>query len=365
MAIAALALACSVDTTGLSGGPEESGGTDTGADEIGDSETGGTETGDTGGESGEESGDGGSTETGPDLEELLTLDHVQVKATHNSYHQAPLVPLHPSHAYTHPPLDVQLEDYGVRAFELDLHRDGETLEVYHISTIDSATSCDTLVDCLSTIKTWSNAHVDHLPIMVWFEIKDSTGGAPIDNLLIVDQTILDVFPAARVLTPDQVQGGHESLRAAIEADGWPTLAELRGKIMFMVLNSDHPAVADYTYDHTSLLGRMMFVDTDPADFDAPYAAVAKINDPASPDIAAAHAAGILVASNICAADQDDADCFAELEAGKQNGVHNLKDDRLTPKDGGDYFLDLPDGNPARCNQVTAPPECTSVALEDL
>jgi hypothetical protein len=26
---------------------------------------------------------------------------------------------------------------------------------------------------------------------------------------------------------------------------------------------------------------------------------------------------------------------------------------------------LPDGNPAHCNEVTAPPECSSEAVEDL
>jgi hypothetical protein len=47
------------------------------------------------------------------------------------------------------------------------------------------------------------------------------------------------------------------------------------------------------------------------------------------------------------------------------GTHGLMDDFLAPVDPWTYFLDLPDGNPARCNEVTAPPECTSAAIENL
>ena len=59
------------------------------------------------------------------------------------------------------------------------------------------------------------------------------------------------------------------------------------------------------------------------------------------------------------------DCYAELDAGQMSGTHALMDDFLEPGDGMTYFLDLPDGNPARCNEITAPPECTSEAIEDL
>ena len=48
-----------------------------------------------------------------------------------------------------------------------------------------------------------------------------------------------------------------------------------------------------------------------------------------------------------------------------NGIHMLKDDFPAPIQGKTYWMDLVDGNPARCNPVTAPPECTSAALEDL
>jgi hypothetical protein len=328
-----------------------------------DSETGTSDSdSETTDESTDESESETETDTGP-LDDLLTLDHIQVKGTHNSYHIEPMFAFDPSHEYTHPPLDVQLEEFGVRAFELDLHRSGPNLQVYHITTIDSFSTCTSLNVCLSTIAGWSDEHPSHVPIMVWLEIKDSTGGEPIDDLLLVDQTILDVFAPERVLTPDLVQGDYPTLREAIVAEGWPTLGEVRGRVMFMILNGDHASVASYTDGGTSLAGRMMFVGTD--DFTAPYAAVSKINDPGDPSIADAHAAGILTASNLCSAGSEDDECFAKLEAGKLSGTHNLKDDFLAPIEGMTYFLDLPDGNPVRCNEATAPAECTAEAIEDL
>lgn len=354
--VTSLILACG-DPPSSDSGESETGS----SDEIGSTDESDSETGTDESESESES-ETETTDDGP-LDDVLTLDHIQVKGTHNSYHVEPMLLFDPTHEYTHPPLDVQLEEFGVRAFELDLHRAGTTLQVYHVTTIDTFTTCNTLTKCLGTIATWSDANPSHVPIMVWLEIKDSTGGDPIDDLLLVDQTILDVFAAERVLTPDFVQGDYPTLREAIVAEGWPTLGEVRGKIMFMILNGDHASVAAYTSAGTSLAGRMMFVGSD--DLDAPYAAVRKINDPADPAIADAHAAGILTASNLCSAGSMDDECFAKLEAGKLSGTHNLKDDFLAPVEGMAYFLDLPDGNPVRCNEATAPPECTAEAIEDL
>lgn len=375
---ACLLLACG-DDVAVDPGGSESGSESTSSAEAGDGDGDG-EAGDGDGDGDGEAGDGdgegeagdgdGDGEAGDGdgepypLDELLTLDHLQVKATHNSYHVEPIFAFDDSHEYTHPPLDEQLEDYGVRAFELDLHRSsGGALVVYHIIAIDAQTTCTTLVDCLSTIKGWSDTHRDHVPIMVWLEIKDSTGGLPIDDLLLVEQTILEVFPAERLLTPDFVRGAYETLREALETEGWPTLAQVRGKIMFMILNGSHSSVAAYTQANTSLDGRLIFVGTD--DFTSPYAAVSKINNPGSEGIADAHAAKIITASNICGAGQSDEACFAKLAAGLTSGTHHMKDDFLAPAEGSTYFLEFADGNPVRCNEATAPPECTPEALENL
>ena len=50
----------------------------------------------------------------------LHMNQIQVIATHNSYHIAKEKPLMPDLAYSHPPLNEQL-DNGVRGFELDVY----------------------------------------------------------------------------------------------------------------------------------------------------------------------------------------------------------------------------------------------------
>lgn len=355
--------------TGGGGASSSTGGDGAGA--SGSGAAGAAQSGGAGGSGGASTGvAGGAGGTGGQpfeypLDDTLRLDHMQVRGTHNSYHIEPAIPFDPSHEYTHAPLDVQLEQQGVRSFEIDLHRAlDDSYDVYHIAVIDAETTCGDLEVCLGLIKGWSDANRDHLPIMVWFEIKDSTGGLPIDDLAPIDAVITSVFPANQLLTPDDVRGPHANLREAITTDGWPTLGQVRGRVAFMVLNTGSYVDA-YTAGQTSLAGRTMFVHTSVADFGLPYAAVSKINDPGSADIALAHASGILVASNVCGAGSTSAACDAKLAQGKTNGVHMLMDDFPAPVANMTYWLDLPDGNPARCNEQTAPPVCTSIDLENL
>jgi hypothetical protein len=332
--------------------PTSSGATTTTTDAVEDTSAGG-DTDETAGEA--------------PLDELLTLQHVQVKGTHNSYHLEPAIPFHASHKYSHAPLAVQLGSQGVRAFELDVHRGIGGFEVYHITVIDSSTTCSTLADCIGDLRGWSEAHPAHLPIVVWIEIKDSTGGLPIGagDLDALDDVIRGALTPEQLFTPDELQGGHPSVRAALEAEGWPTLAELRGRFLFVLLNVEDAHAERYTASYTSLAGRAMFARATPAQFSAPWAAIAKLGVDEAEAQAQAHAARLLIATNVCAADDDDSTCTERLMKAKAAGIHMLKDDFPAPVAQKAYFLDLPDGNPARCNPVTAPPECTSEALEDL
>ena len=297
---------------------------------------------------------------------LLTLEHAQFKGTHNSYHQKPLIPFDPSHNYSHVPLAEQLADQGVRAFELDVHEGLNGFEVYHITVIDAVTSCDTLPGCLGAIEMWSVTHPQHLPVVVWIELKDSTGGTPIDaaDLDTLDDTIRGVFAEPHLFTPDDLKGDHASVRDAL-ADGWPALDSMRGQVLVVLLNVDDPRAGAYTAGFTHLDGRAMFVRATPEQFDMPWTAIAKLGADDDAAIAAAHAAHMLIATNTCGAGEADDVCFASLAAAEAAGIHMLKDDFPAEVDGKAYWLDLQDGTPARCNPVTAPPGCTSLALEDL
>ena len=52
--------------------------------------------------------------------EPLRINHIQVLGTHNSYHIKPFGPTVRAYDYTHEPLDIQAESFGVRQFELDV-----------------------------------------------------------------------------------------------------------------------------------------------------------------------------------------------------------------------------------------------------
>ena len=76
-----------------------------------------------------------------------------------------------------------------------------------------------------------------------------------------------------------------------------------------------------------------------------------------------NAGNMLVAANVCSADDEDATCYSKREEGIANGIHMLKDDYPYPVADREYWMELPDGPVASCNPLTAPPNCTGEALE--
>ena len=298
------------------------------------------------------------------MDDELRVNHIQARCTHNSYHVEVATPLDPSHRFTHLPLDEQLELQGVRGFELDIHP-GEDFPVYHIPLFDDVSTCADLVECLADIRGWSDRNPGHHLLFVWLELKDELDpGRSIDDYDALDAALLTGFPRDRILTPDDVQGDFASPREAIMTAGWPTLGETRDMIMFMLLETESEHSAAYTYDHTTLAGRVAFVSAGQSQLDLPWAAVAKINDPtASQAITNAHARHILVASNVGSADTSDERAQQKRLAGLANGVHMLCDDTPAPSDDREYWLDIPDGQPSRCNPVSAPVGCGSADIE--
>ncbi len=297
----------------------------------------------------------------------LTLQHAQVKGTHNSYHLEPALPFDASHEYSHAPLPVQLGEQGVRAFELDVHKGFSEFEVYHIAVIDSDTTCSTLKTCLTQIRDWSLAHPSHLPVVIWFEIKDSTGGLPIsaNDLDDIDSLVRSIFAADHLFSPDDLQGDQPSIRSALDTDGWPLLSSMRGRVLGVILNVGDSHAQNYTYDGWTTAGRALFARATPAQFASDWAAIAKLGIGDTDNITAAHAANLLIATNVCGAGDNPPTCHNRLADALARGIHMLKDDFPAPVAGFDYVLELPDGQPARCNPITAPPECTSLGLENL
>lgn len=207
--------------------------------------------------------------------------------------------------YYEPALTAQFSA-GIRSVELDLHHDpkgglysdpapykmlreqGATdmlpmlqtdmdkpgLKVLHMADIDFRTSCTTFRLCLAEMRLWSDKHPDHSPIFVLIEPK--IGGLTIPGTVSVpnfdvaayeefDRTIVETLGRDRVIAPDDVRGNHKTLEEAVLAGSWPTVAQARGKFLFLMLSpgAQLAGLDGYLTGHESLKGRMAFIDSEP------------------------------------------------------------------------------------------------------
>jgi hypothetical protein len=297
------------------------------------------------------------TKRGPFAAEtgVLTLEHLQIKGTHNSYHQAPRMALTSAWKYSHLPLAKQLELQGVRQIELDVrYVDGEVV-VGHLPMLDSRTSCRKLKTCLEQVRGWSVAHPDHLPIFVFIEPKEHLAPSNLDGRLeVLDRTIAGVFPRKSLLVPEQVAGSASSLQEAVATRGWPSLADARGKVVFVLFGRENHTRA-YGRGRPRLEGRLMFAAGDPGD---PYAAIASYDNPLEEraEIAEALSHHMLVRTR---ADGDLLKDRTRRDAALTSGAHFVGSDFVDPKLG---WLEL--GDAARCNPRSAPTGCAMAALAE-
>jgi hypothetical protein len=336
----------------------------------------------------------------------VRLNEVQVLGSHNSYHIQPAPELIEAYLvfdpaataleYTHRPLGEQLEELGIRQIELDIYADPlgglfadplalealagmpvhvpeldvPGLKVIHIADIDVFSTCSFFVECLLAVKTWSDANPNHLPIVILVETKTESfltetipfGPAELDT---VDAEIRSVFPEDQILTPDDVRGGRATLEEAIRKDGWPTLREARGQVLFALDNGGGVRDA-YLEGYPGLEGRVLFVDSRPGD---DVAAFAKLNDPVGDYdlIRKLVKRGFLVRTRADAdTEQARTGDTTDRDAALASGAQFVSTDypELGPF-GTDYIVELPGGGPGRCNPVSAPKECADRVLENL
>jgi membrane-associated phospholipid phosphatase len=341
------------------------------------------------------------------------MNDLTAVGTHNSYKQA--VPPEEMAAmlaargqavlgldYAHRPLAEQL-DAGARQLEIDVVADprggryakpltalkGGTVlsptvatalrqpgfKVLHMPDVDFRSSCPTFVDCLTQVKAWSQAHPDHVPILILLNAKDGQASLPggVKPLAFDEKTfdaldaeIRSVFEDGQLITPDQVRGQHATLREAVLADGWPSLSASRGKVFF-ALDEGPAKVALYRGARASLEGRAMFVNTDEA---SPAAAYLTLNDPVAQKdrIAAAVKAGFIVRTRA------DADTWAartndvtQRGAALTSAAQYVSTDYLwaDPRFVGGYSVRLTGGEVAVCNPARTADRCAGMALEAL
>jgi hypothetical protein len=303
----------------------------------------------------------------------LRMNHLQALGTHNSYHQpTPDAESVPALDYTHKPLGEQLANQGVRQIELDTHWNANkgVMEVYHLYLVDEGTTCRLFTDCLTAVKTWSDAHPAHEPIFIQIEPKDSPTDAASAETYFgnLEGEVLKVFPRERVITPDDVKGSAANVRDALATSGWPTLGAARGKVAFFIDNHDQFR-GFYTHGGKDIDGRLMFIDADPTD---PWAGIILANDPmADADrITAALKGNLMVRTR---ADSDNVQPLAGdtsmRDAALASGAHFVSTDYPeavpgVPMSGPPYVVQIPGGTPSRCNPVTAPKDCASTDIED-
>jgi hypothetical protein len=239
----------------------------------------------------------------------------------------------------------------------------------HVLDVDYQSSCLAFSDCLHQVADWSKAHPRHLPIVITLHINDiktpmpgatkpvACGQAALDAL---DGEIRAVFAPAQMITPDQLQGSHTSLREAAMAHAWPLLADARDKVIF-VLDDGAARARLYQGARKSLEGRAMFVATNE---NSPLAAFLSIPDPVKDDarIRAAVQEGFMVVTR---ADEDTSEARAN-DTGRRDtafasDAQVVQTDFLASDPAiGAYRVSLADNANAMCGADLAPEHCVRI-----
>lgn len=352
------------------------------------------------------------------VDDAVRLNQIQTVGSHNSYHlrstqaeyevREEVAPVFNTVLdYEHPPLGVQFSSQRIRQIELDVFADpaggrysdplirsfaGEGplppaekavmdapgSKVLHAQDVDYRSNCLTLVACLEAVRDWSDAHPTHVPIAILIELKDDQipvvpsppAVTPIPwtgaNIADIDAEIARVFDPSRIIRPDDIRGGHASVNDGALAGNWPTLADSRGKVLFLMDNGDK--TADYLSVFPGLQGAAMFTNGRPGD---PDAAFVKMNDPTGSNVERIQdlvARGYVVRTR---ADGDTLEARAndttQRDAAFASGAQWVSTDfpgrGSADYLGSPYFVELPSGTTARCNPINAPQECVDGVLD--
>jgi len=236
--------------------------------------------------------------------------------------------------------------------------------------IDVRSTCMTLIACLTDVRGWSKQHPQHLPIFILIETKEGKDrnvpnavvpepftGSVFDAL---DKEIRSVFTPDEMITPDDVRGSSATLLDAIHAGKWPTLAQARGKVIFL-LDQRHVEPI-YTKGHPSLRGRVLFTNAQPG---APDAAFTEENDGSLEEINALVKQGYLVRTRSDeSTEQARTDDTTRRDLALASGAQMISTDYppSEPSQWTKYVVEFPDGLVARCNPVTKPAGCVDKLL---
>src|SRR6202007_1368526 len=85
---------------------------------------------------------------------------------------------------------------------------------------------------------------------------------------VLDAEIRSVFQASELITPDDIRGNHATLEEAVLNNGWLTLKEARGRVVFLM--DQRPVGPLYLEGHPSLKGRAIFTNGEPGEPDCAF-----------------------------------------------------------------------------------------------
>jgi hypothetical protein len=174
----------------------------------------------------------------------------------------------------------------------------------------------------------------------------------------LDAEIRSVFSPADLITPDQVRGRYATLPEAVKHGGWPTLTAARGKVVFLLDQTN--VTATYVAGHPALKGRVLFTNAKPG---TPDAAFVEQNEGTPEAIAALVRQGYLVRT------RSDADTkegrsgdTTQREKALASGAQLVSTDYpwFEPARWTGYTVSLPGRASVRCNPVTAPKTCKTI-----
>jgi len=353
--------------------------------------------------------------TSAEQDKLVRMNQIQVIGSHNSYH-AGFAPSERKYMemknpkalrsldYHHVPLSDQLSG-GVRQIEIDIFADAKGgrfahpaivrrvaeaglptdpdfdpqhemdrpgFKVMHVQDLDERSTCHTFVACLTQVRAWSKAHPQHLPIFILVETKedelrelpDAVRTEPFTPAAFdeLDAEIRSVFKADEIITPDEVRGNAATLVDAVHAGKWPTLAQARGRVVFLM--DQQKAGPIYVQGHPALRGRILFTN---AEAGAPDAAFIEQNDGTRATIDALVKQGYLVRTRTDeGTEQARTNDTARRDLVLSSGAQMISTDYPSsePSQWTTFSVGLPDGLVARCNHVTKPAGCMDRLLEE-
>jgi hypothetical protein len=177
-----------------------------------------------------------------------------------------------------------------------------------------------------------------------------------------------VFDEGDMITPDDVRRPGLTLEQSVRRDGWPTLSDARGQVLFLLDNDPGPIRDAYTAGRPSLEGRVIFTSVPPG---SPDSAFVKRNDPLGANTARIQE---LVSQGYYVRTRSDLPLqtvrsgdTAMLEAALRSGAQVISTDfpevGMSARYGSDYVAQLPERETARCNPVNKPRGCRSDRLE--